>query len=89
MEDCIRCLINPCTIDVTAKNLYEQFRRLANFYFLALVVVQCVPYFNVASPLFAAAPILFIVMITGRAGRACMLRVRARVLLESNMCARS
>lgn len=46
------------------KNLYEQFRRLANFYFLALVALQCIPLFEVASPFYAALPILFIVFVT-------------------------
>lgn len=39
------------------KNLFEQFRRLANTYFLALVVLQMFPVFEVASPIYAALPI--------------------------------
>jgi hypothetical protein len=39
------------------KNLFEQFRRLANTYFLALVILQMFPVFEVASPIYAALPI--------------------------------
>lgn len=46
------------------KNLFEQFRRLANFYFLALVILQSISIFEVGSPLYAAAPITFIVFVT-------------------------
>ncbi|KAI3649657.1 hypothetical protein MP228_005289 [Amoeboaphelidium protococcarum] len=46
------------------KNLFEQFRRLANFYFLAMVVVQSLPQFQQTSPFFSALPITFIVLVT-------------------------
>jgi phospholipid-translocating ATPase len=60
------------------KNMFEQFRRLANFYFLFLVILQCFPAFNVTDPIYAAVhieinfaysiiaqmPIIFIVTVT-------------------------
>ncbi|KAI0794941.1 phospholipid-translocating P-type ATPase [Abortiporus biennis] len=46
------------------KNLYEQFRRVANLYFLLLVVVELFPIFGAAAPQTAALPLLFIVTIT-------------------------
>ncbi|OCH91758.1 phospholipid-transporting ATPase 1 [Obba rivulosa] len=46
------------------KNLYEQFRRVANLYFLALVVLQVFSVFGAASPQTAALPLLFILVVT-------------------------
>lgn len=46
------------------KNLYEQFRRVANLYFLLLVVLQVFPIFGAVSPQTAALPLLFILAVT-------------------------
>jgi phospholipid-translocating ATPase len=53
---------NP--LSFVPKNLFEQFRRLANFYFLGLIVIQCFPMFNIRPVYFAALPIVTIVIIT-------------------------
>ncbi|KAI9104583.1 hypothetical protein DFS34DRAFT_603703 [Phlyctochytrium arcticum] len=47
------------------KNLCEQFRRLANLYFLMTVILQVFPMFGVASPILAAMPLMIILTITG------------------------
>ncbi|KAM0683706.1 phospholipid transporting ATPase [Mitosporidium daphniae] len=47
------------------KNLYEQFHRLANVYFLLLVVLQFIPAISSYNPLLSAGPLLFILMATG------------------------
>lgn len=46
------------------KNLFEQFHRIANIYFLALVIFQLFSVFGAASPQTAALPILFILVVT-------------------------
>ncbi|ORZ32831.1 hypothetical protein BCR44DRAFT_1439375 [Catenaria anguillulae PL171] len=46
------------------RNLAEQFRRVANSYFLLMVVLQFIPILEVADPSFAALPIVFIVAAT-------------------------
>ncbi|OJA07656.1 hypothetical protein AZE42_09081 [Rhizopogon vesiculosus] len=46
------------------KNLFEQFHRIANIYFLALVVFQVFSIFGAASPQTAALPLLFILVVT-------------------------
>ncbi|CCO29665.1 phospholipid-translocating ATPase [Rhizoctonia solani AG-1 IB] len=46
------------------KNLYEQFRRIANLYFLALVVLQVFPIFGAAAPEIAMVPLVVILSIT-------------------------
>ncbi|KAF8132618.1 hypothetical protein EV363DRAFT_1216395 [Boletus edulis] len=46
------------------KNLFEQFHRIANIYFLALVIFQLFPVFGAASASTAALPILFILIVT-------------------------
>ncbi|KAI0643994.1 phospholipid-translocating P-type ATPase [Trametes meyenii] len=53
-------------ITFVPKNLYEQFRRAANLYFLALVIVQgeLFPIFGAPSPQTSALPLLFILGVT-------------------------
>lgn len=46
------------------KNLLEQFHRIANIYFLALVIFQLFPVFGAASASTAALPLLFILAVT-------------------------
>ncbi|KIM51232.1 hypothetical protein SCLCIDRAFT_33615 [Scleroderma citrinum Foug A] len=46
------------------KNLFEQFHRIANIYFLALVIFQLFPIFGAASASTAALPLLFILTVT-------------------------
>ncbi|KAK7062688.1 phospholipid transporting ATPase [Paramarasmius palmivorus] len=46
------------------KNLYEQFRRAANMFFLTLVVLQLFPIFGAASGAIAVMPLAFILTVT-------------------------
>ncbi|KAI1792323.1 phospholipid-transporting ATPase 1 [Ganoderma leucocontextum] len=46
------------------RNLYEQFRRVANLYFLAVIIVQVFPIFGAPSPQTSALPLLFILAVT-------------------------
>ncbi|KDQ08052.1 hypothetical protein BOTBODRAFT_586296 [Botryobasidium botryosum FD-172 SS1] len=46
------------------KNLFEQFRRIANIYFLALVCIQVFPIFGAAAPQIAMLPLVFILAVT-------------------------
>ncbi|KAF5371423.1 hypothetical protein D9757_010009 [Collybiopsis confluens] len=46
------------------KNLFEQFRRVANVFFLLLVVVQVFPVFGAANGSIAALPLAFIIIVT-------------------------
>ncbi|KAI9281989.1 hypothetical protein BY458DRAFT_429509 [Sporodiniella umbellata] len=46
------------------KNLFEQFRNVANLYFLFLVVLQCIPLFGVTEPAVSALPLIAILIIT-------------------------
>ncbi|KAJ7182905.1 phospholipid-transporting ATPase 1 [Mycena crocata] len=46
------------------KNLYEQFRRVANLFFLTLVVLQLFPVFGAASGSIAVLPLAFILTVT-------------------------
>ncbi|GAA6022484.1 hypothetical protein JCM10207_008529, partial [Rhodosporidiobolus poonsookiae] len=47
------------------KNLTEQFRRVANIYFLATVILQIFPIFGATTPQVAMLPLLAILVITG------------------------
>ncbi|KAI7865538.1 hypothetical protein BDF14DRAFT_1883484 [Spinellus fusiger] len=47
------------------KNLFEQFRNVANLYFLFLVVLQCIPLFGVTEPAVSALPLIAILVLTG------------------------
>ena len=46
------------------KNLFEQFRRVANFYFLTLVLLQAVPEFNQVNIVLDGFPLFMIVGVT-------------------------
>lgn len=46
------------------KNLFEQFHKLANFFFLVLVILQLFPVFEIVHWTIAAAPLTFIVGLT-------------------------
>ncbi|KAJ3218785.1 hypothetical protein HDU67_004033 [Dinochytrium kinnereticum] len=46
------------------KNLFEQFRSVANFYFTSLVILQIFPPFSQVSIVLTAAPIVFIIAVT-------------------------
>ncbi|CEP18412.1 hypothetical protein [Parasitella parasitica] len=46
------------------KNLFEQFRNVANLYFLFLVILQCIPLFGVTEPAVSALPLICILIIT-------------------------
>ncbi|CAG8499976.1 11543_t:CDS:10 [Ambispora leptoticha] len=46
------------------KNLYEQFRRVANFFFFALVILQWLPEFATINPVVSALPMFIIISIT-------------------------
>ncbi|ESK92514.1 phospholipid-translocating p-type atpase domain-containing protein [Moniliophthora roreri MCA 2997] len=46
------------------KNLYEQFRRVANMFFLTLVVLQLFPVFGAATGAIAVMPLAFILTVT-------------------------
>ncbi|KAF9044299.1 phospholipid-transporting ATPase 1 [Panaeolus papilionaceus] len=46
------------------KNLYEQFRRVANLFFLSLVILQLFPIFGAAAGSIAVLPLVFILTVT-------------------------
>ncbi|KAI8640888.1 hypothetical protein BD408DRAFT_418976 [Parasitella parasitica] len=46
------------------KNFFEQFRRPANMYFLAMAIIQMLPIFGVKSPALTLLPICTVVFIT-------------------------
>ncbi|KAI8975574.1 hypothetical protein BDF20DRAFT_959906 [Mycotypha africana] len=52
-------------ISFVPKNLFEQFRNVANLYFLFLVILQCIPLFGVTEPAVSALPLICILVITG------------------------
>lgn len=51
-------------ISFIPKNLFEQFRNVANLYFLFLVILQCIPLFGVVEPAVSAIPLICILIIT-------------------------
>eukprot|EP01132_Coremiostelium_polycephalum_P003773 gene3773-4697_t len=46
------------------KNLFEQFRRLSNFYFLCVLIIQLVPQISPLLPLTSILPLSFVLLIT-------------------------
>ncbi|KYQ93719.1 transmembrane protein [Tieghemostelium lacteum] len=46
------------------KNLFEQFRRLSNFYFLCVLIIQLVPQISPLLPLTSILPLSFVLIIT-------------------------
>ena len=46
------------------KNLFEQFHRVANIYFLAIVILNWVPELNALQPELAMVPLLFVLLVT-------------------------
>ena len=51
-------------VNFLPKNVLEQMRRVANIYFVFIVILQCFPAIRNYSPIFAAAPILIIMAVT-------------------------
>lgn len=51
-------------INFLPKNMFEQFRRMANFYFLSTAILQCVLPFSPVGPTTSLLPLLFVVSTT-------------------------
>ena len=45
-------------------NLFEQFRRLSNFYFLLIAILQLIPGFSTLDPITSILPLIFVVLVT-------------------------
>jgi len=45
-------------------NLFEQFQRLANFYFLCLLVLQMIPAISSLTPVTTAVPLIGVLALT-------------------------
>eukprot|EP00055_Hartaetosiga_balthica_P010544 m.45368 g.45368 ORF g.45368 m.45368 type:complete len:1297 (-) comp7215_c1_seq2:20-3910(-) len=45
-------------------NLFEQFRRIANFYFLIMMIIALIPGIAVISPLTSVLPLVFVISVT-------------------------
>ncbi|KAF8329253.1 hypothetical protein F5887DRAFT_1184248, partial [Amanita rubescens] len=58
------CTTKYTIITFIPKNLYEQFRRVANIFFLVLVVLQLFPIFGSSSGASAVLPLAFILAVT-------------------------
>lgn len=46
------------------KNLFEQFRRVSNFYFLTVVIIQLIPSISPLSPITSILPLVFVLVVT-------------------------
>ncbi|KAJ4453647.1 phospholipid-transporting P-type ATPase [Paratrimastix pyriformis] len=46
------------------KNLFEQFRRMSNFYFLLVMIINCLPGMSVVVPITSIFPVIFILGIS-------------------------
>ncbi|XP_047740035.1 phospholipid-transporting ATPase ID-like [Hyalella azteca] len=51
-------------INFVPYNLFEQFQRLANFYFLVLLVLQLIPVISSLTPITTAVPLIGVLMVT-------------------------
>ncbi|PVU95623.1 hypothetical protein BB559_001942 [Furculomyces boomerangus] len=51
-------------INFIPKDLYRQFNRAANLYFLLMTIIQMQPLFAIGSPIIAAVPLVFVLAIT-------------------------
>ncbi|XP_071844250.1 phospholipid-transporting ATPase ID-like isoform X2 [Apostichopus japonicus] len=45
-------------------NLFEQFRRIANFYFMVLLILQLIPQISSLSPVTTALPLIFVLAVS-------------------------
>ena len=45
-------------------NVFEQFQRLANFYFLCLLVLQFIPFISSLTPITTAVPLIGVLALT-------------------------
>lgn len=52
------------TLTFLPKNLFEQFRRVANMFFLFMAIIQLTPLFTVGSPFLTVFPLCFVVGVT-------------------------
>ncbi|KAF2356558.1 P-type ATPase subfamily IV [Trinorchestia longiramus] len=52
-------------INFVPYNLFEQFQRLANFYFLCLLVLQLIPVISSLTPITTAVPLIGVLTVTG------------------------
>ncbi|KAG0241368.1 hypothetical protein B0O80DRAFT_485445 [Mortierella sp. GBAus27b] len=52
------------TLSFLPKNLFEQFRRVANMFFLFMAIIQLTPTFTVGSPFLTVFPLCFVVGVT-------------------------
>ncbi|KAF9277994.1 hypothetical protein BGZ88_000862 [Linnemannia elongata] len=52
------------TLTFLPKNLFEQFRRVANMFFLFMAIIQLTPIFTVGSPFLTVFPLCFVVGVT-------------------------
>ncbi|KAF9425231.1 hypothetical protein BGZ76_003364, partial [Entomortierella beljakovae] len=52
------------TLSFLPKNLFEQFRRVANMFFLFMAIIQLTPIFTVGSPFLTVFPLCFVVGVT-------------------------
>ncbi|GMR39471.1 hypothetical protein PMAYCL1PPCAC_09666, partial [Pristionchus mayeri] len=53
---------NPLTF--IPRNLWEQFHRLANIYFVFIICVDCIPMWQTTPPIISAMPVMFILVLT-------------------------
>jgi hypothetical protein len=46
------------------KNLFEQFRRIANFYFLCVMIIALIPGVSPTTPITSVLPLVFVISVT-------------------------
>ena len=44
--------------------MFEQFRRISNFYFLTVVVIQLIPQITPLTPITSILPLAFVLLVT-------------------------